>query len=104
MARHRVLPPVYFFACLIASVLLHRYVWQYPVVPSPFNWAGAVLVAAGLGIALWASVLFKLAGTPVIPFRQSTAVVTTGIYGWTRNPMYLGMTIGLLGVAILLGS
>lgn len=104
MKRHRVLPPVYFFICVMAAYVLHRYLPLVAVVPSPVNWAGAVLVAAGLGIALWASVLFKLAGTPVVPFTQSKAVVTTGIYRWTRNPMYLGMVIGLLGVAMLLGS
>jgi protein-S-isoprenylcysteine O-methyltransferase Ste14 len=103
-ARHRVLPPVYFFLCILAALALHRFAPLVLIVPSPLNWAGAVLVAAGIGIALWASVLFRQAGTPVVPFRQSTTVVTAGIYRWTRNPMYVGLVIALLGVAVLLGS
>jgi protein-S-isoprenylcysteine O-methyltransferase Ste14 len=39
-----------------------------------------------------------------VPFTQSTALVTGGIYRWTRNPMYLGMMSGLIGLAVLLGT
>ena len=59
MARHRILPPFYFLGCVIAAALLHRYLPLVEVVPSPLNWAGAVLVVVGVGFALWASVLFK---------------------------------------------
>ncbi|MCH7779688.1 MAG: isoprenylcysteine carboxylmethyltransferase family protein [Acidobacteria bacterium] len=43
-------------------------------------------------------------GTPLKPFEESTVVVTTGMFRFTRNPMYLGMVVGLLGAAIFLGS
>jgi protein-S-isoprenylcysteine O-methyltransferase Ste14 len=102
--RHKVIPPVYFLATVAASVGLHYLAPLVALVPSPFNWAGGVLVAAGLGIALWAAGLFRVAGTPVVPFTQSTALVTGGIYRWTRNPMYLGMIVALLGLAVLLGT
>jgi protein-S-isoprenylcysteine O-methyltransferase Ste14 len=83
---------------------LHFLVPLGVLVPSPIHLAGAVLVVAGLAIALWAAGLFRLAGTPVVPFTQSTALVTGGIYRWTRNPMYLGMIIALIGLAVVLGT
>lgn len=103
-AGHRILPPVYFLGTVAASVGLHFLMPLAVLVPSPIHLAGAVLVVAGLGIALWAAGLFRSAGTPVVPFTQSTALVTGGIYRWTRNPMYLGMVIALVGLAVLLGT
>ena len=43
-------------------------------------------------------------GTTVFPFRQSTALVTTGFYRYSRNPIYLSMVVLLYGAAIALGS
>lgn len=51
-----------------------------------------------------ASIAFNKAGTPVVPFERSTALVVTGFYRWTRNPMYLGLVLILLGAAMLLGT
>jgi protein-S-isoprenylcysteine O-methyltransferase Ste14 len=101
---HKVIPPLYFLAAVAASVCLHLFMPVAVLVPSPINLAGGVLVAVGLAITLWAAGLFRMAGTPVVPFKQSTALVTGGIYKWTRNPMYLGMAVALLGLAVLLGT
>lgn len=102
--RHRVLPPVYFIAALALAVLLHRYAPLVTLVPAPLDPAGAGIVIPGLALTLWAAGQFHVAGTPVIPFHQSTALVTSGVYRFTRNPMYLGMALVLLGAAVLLGS
>ncbi len=102
--RHRIVPPIYFLAALMLAAGLHLYAPIATVVPSPFNLAGALFVALGLGLALWAAGLFHAAGTPIRPFHQSTALVLSGVYRFTRNPMYLGMMLVLLGVALLLGT
>jgi protein-S-isoprenylcysteine O-methyltransferase Ste14 len=102
--RHRIVPPIYLFAALLAEVGLHFYFPIRTIVPSPINLGGALFVALGLALTLWAAGLFRIAGTPIRPFRQSTALVTSGVYRITRNPMYLGMALVLLGVALLLGS
>ena len=47
---------------------------------------------------------FKRAGTPVVPFETSTALVIRGWYRVTRNPMYLGLALVLAGVGVLQGS
>jgi len=102
--RHRVVPPVYFLATVAASVGLHFAAPLTVLVPAPLHLAGGVLVALGIGIALWAAGLFRSAGTPMLPFTRSTALVTDGVYRWTRNPMYLGMILALVGLAVLLGT
>ena len=60
--------------------------------------AGA-FVAAGLALNVLPKLAFKRAGTTVNPLKPSatTALVTSGIYRYTRNPMYLGQSVILLG-------
>jgi protein-S-isoprenylcysteine O-methyltransferase Ste14 len=63
-----------------------------------------VLIIAGILMSAAGASSFRKAGTPVIPFETSTALVLGGLYRFTRNPMYLGMTIALLGAAVLFGT
>lgn len=100
----RIVPPVYVLLSIIAMALLNRYAPLARVVSPPVSYGGGLLLVAGVGIALINATAFRRAGTPVVPFRQSTTLVTTGFYRFTRNPMYIGMVTGLLGIAILFGS
>ncbi len=63
-----------------------------------------VLLLAGAMLLLSARTHFTRAGTDVKPWKTSSAVVDRGIYALTRNPMYLGMTLIYLGLAIALVS
>ena len=67
-------------------------------------WIAVAVLAAGLIIGLLAAGLFHRAGTDVKPWRSSTALVTDGPYRWTRNPMYLGMTLVYVGLALAADS
>ena len=102
--RHRIVPPIYFFAALLVMVGLHLYLPISTVVASPYDLVGGPLVALGLSSTLSAAGLFRIARTPIRPFQQSTVLVISGAYRITRNPMYLGMALVLLGVALLLGT
>ena len=62
--------------------------------------AGTMLGTAGLAIGLMAMGLFRRAGTNPEPWEPTHAIVTTGIYGVTRNPMYIGMALIYAGIAI----
>jgi protein-S-isoprenylcysteine O-methyltransferase Ste14 len=68
--------------------------------------AFAIIGFAGGAIALAGGLEFKRARTTVNPFRpeDSTALVTSGIYRLTRNPMYVGLALLLLGWAAFLCS
>ena len=64
------------------------------------------LLVAGVGIAISGVVSFRRAKTTVNPIKISTAssLVRSGVFRVTRNPMYLGMAIALLGWAAYLAS
>jgi protein-S-isoprenylcysteine O-methyltransferase Ste14 len=69
--------------------------------------AFAIVVAlVGIAIALSGNVAFHRAKTTVNPFKPQTAsaLVTSGIYRRTRNPMYLGMLVVLVGWAVFLAN
>jgi protein-S-isoprenylcysteine O-methyltransferase Ste14 len=97
-------PPFLFPACLILGLVLDR------VLPLPLSlpetalllWtAGGVLIV--LGVAIFAAGVrnFSRAATPVPSTRPVHTLVTTGIHGWSRNPIYVGMFLvyGGIGVA-----
>jgi len=65
---------------------------------------GVVLIGAGLALIILANREFRSAGTHAEPWKASVALVTDGIFGWLRNPMYVGGTFFLVGLAILLAS
>lgn len=65
---------------------------------------GLELMAAGVALAILAERQFRRAGTEVKPWKPSTAVVTTGVFAYVRNPMYVGVMAASLGLAILTAS
>jgi protein-S-isoprenylcysteine O-methyltransferase Ste14 len=65
---------------------------------------GSIILLVGLAMLVVAGGLFKQADTDLIPFRDVRALVTTGVYRFTRNPMYLGMALVLLGCAVVVGA
>tara|TARA_B100002049_G_scaffold54429_1_gene38469 strand:+ start:103 stop:456 length:354 start_codon:yes stop_codon:yes gene_type:complete len=69
----------------------------------PF-WTGLVVVVLGLSIIVYTISLFKRQQTDVMPDGNPSILITHGIYKITRNPIYLGMTLILLGSAFLFGT
>jgi protein-S-isoprenylcysteine O-methyltransferase Ste14 len=65
---------------------------------------GAILIAAGLALVFSARSAFVSAGTNVEPWKPSTKLVTGGLFARLRNPMYVGGTLFLAGLSILLAS
>jgi protein-S-isoprenylcysteine O-methyltransferase Ste14 len=61
--------------------------------------AGLILVVAGVAVAFSALGIFRKRSTTTIPFETPTSLVTSGPYRFTRNPMYVGLTLVYLGVA-----
>ena len=104
LKRRQVLPPVYFLVALVATVVLAWVARAWRVSSPLVQLAGAVLLAGGLATEIVADQVFKRHGTTVKPFEVSSALVTTGVFRFSRNPMYLGMVFVLVGVALLFGS
>ncbi len=100
----RIIPPVYFLAALLLMLGLHYLLPLTEWIREFIRYAGITLIVLGVAIAAWGSRAFDKAGTPVKPFETTTMLVTHGLYRFTRNPMYLGMVLVLLGTGFLLGS
>jgi protein-S-isoprenylcysteine O-methyltransferase Ste14 len=100
----RVPPPLVYFAVIAAGYWL-RGRQPLPFVPAALAQpAGVVLVVLGVALAIAGAVTFRQAGTSPNPLKPSTTVVMHGPYRFTRNPMYLGMTVITLGGAVWLNS
>jgi len=99
----RIPPPLIYVAGFVLGLLLER---AFPVLTLPKNLSR---VAAGLCVALsatltvWSIGLFRRARTSFIPIRPTTALVVSGPYRVTRNPMYLGLVGLYLGLALWFG-
>ena len=100
----RVMPPTFFYLAIGLMALLRWLLPLWVFAPWPWNLLGLVPLIGGTWLAVAGSAAFQRAGTTVRPFSASTALVTGGLYRYSRNPMYLGMVIGLLGVGVLLGA
>lgn len=97
--KHIDLPPVRLLATLVIA-----WVWRWPAAWDGSLWPGILcLVAAGVLMA--AAILeFRRARTTIVPRETPSALVTGGIYRFSRNPMYLGLLLGLAGWAAHLGN
>jgi protein-S-isoprenylcysteine O-methyltransferase Ste14 len=99
----RVPPPLFYVAGFLVGVAIEL---AFPIDPPP---AEIRIAGAVVGLAVWlaldgaAMLFFRRAGTSMIPFNPSTALVTTGPYRFSRNPMYLGMALVYVGLAFALG-
>lgn len=101
---NRILPPTYFFICLIISALLFYTVPLTQIIRYPFNLIGFLFFIVGAGLNIWTDQLLKKEKTTVKPFEKPAALIQTGPFKFSRNPMYLGMALLLLGFGIILGS
>ena len=99
----KILPPHVAIGSLIAVIVLH-YLFPTPLISKPFNLLGILFFAAGLLILFLSFGLFKKKDTPILPGQKPSALVIEGPYKFTRNPMYLGVTLALLGITIYLGD
>jgi protein-S-isoprenylcysteine O-methyltransferase Ste14 len=100
----KILPPTYFLAAIALTIALH---FLFPVatfIRLPWRFAGLLPITAGIALNIAADRQFKRRNTTVKPFQESRALVTDGIFRWSRNPMYLGMVLIVSGIAIIEGS
>ena len=102
--RKRVYPPVYFFLGLLLMTAGHFWLPLASLIDSPLAYVGVPPILVGVGLLVWCNQLFRRADTTIKPFERSSALVTHGPFGFSRNPIYLGMVLTLLGAAVLFGT
>ncbi len=67
-------------------------------------WPGWALVAAGLALFIWSVLAFRKARTTIVPREPPSALVESGPYRFSRNPIYLADLVILAGVALVVGA
>jgi protein-S-isoprenylcysteine O-methyltransferase Ste14 len=96
-------PPLLFLGALLLAIAADR------LLPHPFTVPGggtarwivaSCLILVGVALALAAIRNFSRAATPVPTNVPTRALVTTGIHGWTRNPIYVGFFLVYVGIAV----
>jgi protein-S-isoprenylcysteine O-methyltransferase Ste14 len=100
----RTYPLAWFALAGVAMFCLDHWFPIAVLLTDPWRWLGLALTVPGLALVLHSGAAFLRAGTGLLPFSEATRLVTGGLYRFTRNPMYLGMAVFLVGLAMILGS
>jgi protein-S-isoprenylcysteine O-methyltransferase Ste14 len=95
-------PPFVYLGALLLGLVAERLL---PLHTFAIDWrylaaTGGLLFVFGGALMFAAASLFRQLGTNVPPSQPTTLLATTGLYRWTRNPMYLGMAVVYSGLAI----
>lgn len=105
-ANVRFPPPLVYIAGLVLGVAADQFL-GLPRLGVPLATrivAGIVIDVVGLLVMFAGAGLFLRRRTAILPSEPASALVTSGILAWTRNPMYLGMAVFYVGVSVLLDS
>lgn len=100
-------PPLLLVAALVVGTALDQFapLGLLAIVPGPLRLAvGGAIAIAAFGLAATASRHFRRLGTPVKPWQPTTRLVTDGVMGRLRNPMYVGMVLVTWGVGLMVAG
>jgi len=99
-------PPFVPVIALAIGIILERYV--LPISPSLSSLirfgVGGLLLVTGLGLMAAAFGLFRSTGQDPKPWEVTPEIISTGIYGFTRNPMYVSMGLLQAGIGLALSN
>lgn len=93
-------PPMIYVVSALAAYGLGNF---YPFVfvhYHVFRFSGAILAFAGVALDLWAMFVMWRAKTNILPHRGANVLINFGPFRFTRNPIYLGNTVVMLGVSV----
>ena len=107
--RKILLPPVMLLLCIAGIVLSNLYMpeghaWKAAWISGAASKVGYLIIIIGILLPAWGAKIFKEVETNILPYNPPDKMVTKGPFGFTRNPMYLGMLLGLLGIAWVYGT
>jgi protein-S-isoprenylcysteine O-methyltransferase Ste14 len=93
-------PPLLYLGAFVV-VLVCRWFWPMPIVGQLIAlWPGLALIALGVGTARWGRQTMQAAGTNINPALPAKAIVTAGPFRFSRNPLYLALTLIYVGLTL----
>jgi len=104
MNFQKVLPPVWFLLSIILMVGLHLSLPIKQLFFAPITYLGIAAILGGIVMVLACAYLFRKQNTTIKPFQESSYLLREGLFTRSRNPIYSGMIITLIGLWIVLGS
>ena len=103
-ANVRIAPPILTLLHIIAAFLLARLIPLPFVVPRIVEYIGFALVVIGFLFGLGAVLAFRRARTTLDPYHPVSSIVTSGIYRFSRNPIYFGFLLMVIGIPLNTGT
>jgi protein-S-isoprenylcysteine O-methyltransferase Ste14 len=103
-ANVKIPPPVVTLLLIVAAFLLARFVPFPFAVPPIVEYIGLALVVIGFLLGLGAVIAFRRARTTLDPNHPVSSIVTSGVYGFSRNPIYLGFLLMVIGIPLNSGT
>ena len=99
-------PPVIYLVAVIAGGLIDRYLVSVPLgLPRGVRFGAAALATAiGIGVMAAAIGLFRRTEQDPKLWESTPEIISTGVYRFTRNPMYVGMALLQAGIGLALAS
>ena len=97
-------PPLIFLLLIVIAYGLHR---AFPLglgVPDAFTNLGIAITLFGMAVVILIMGAFKRFSTAIEPWKPTSALITTGFYRWSRNPIYVGFCLFNMGIGIALNS
>ena len=99
-------PPLIYAGALVLSLLLHlAFPVKFKLFPRRVSRIlGATLIGIGCLLAPFAFRLMRQMGTNVDPYQPTTVLIVKGPFQFTRNPLYLSLTLAYSGIAMLMNA
>jgi protein-S-isoprenylcysteine O-methyltransferase Ste14 len=95
-------PPLWYLLAVLVGVLLNRR-WPLPVAEGPLTIVAGICFVAGWMALAFASIgRFRRSKTTIVPIRPAEALVLSGPYRYTRNPMYVSLALLTIACGLLL--
>jgi protein-S-isoprenylcysteine O-methyltransferase Ste14 len=92
-------PPLIFLAALVVGLLLQHFIPLHWLQAAWATWIGGVLIVLAVALALSGVLALRAAGTAIDPHKATTAIVQTGPYRFSRNPLYVALILLCVGIA-----
>lgn len=97
-------PPMILAAVIVSAVFLNMIAPLPAVTNIVFRTIGGLVGSSGIALDLWAIITMRIARTNILPHRPADRLVSWGPFAITRNPIYAGNTLLLVGAGVYVGN